>query len=83
MYELLFDPKALEQLNKLPVNIRERILNKLEDAKRNPHRYFEKLAELKTYKIRVGNYRIIADIQDNKLIILVLKVGHRKNIYKK
>lgn len=35
------------------------------------------------YRIRVGDYRIVYQIQDNKLIVLVVKIGERKEIYKK
>ena len=82
MYELLFDPKALEQLKKLPKETRERIFNKLITTKNNPHRYFKRLTQLKTYKLRIGTYRAIADLQDNKLIILIIEVKHRKKAYK-
>jgi mRNA interferase RelE/StbE len=35
------------------------------------------------YRLRVGEYRVIIDIYKDKLVILVIKIGHRKNIYKK
>ncbi|MBU0471183.1 MAG: type II toxin-antitoxin system RelE/ParE family toxin [Nanoarchaeota archaeon] len=81
IYNLIFDKVAIEQLNKLPKNIRSRIFKKLQDSKNNPFHFFERLTNKKTYKLRVGNYRIIADIQKRKIAILVLYVGHRKNIY--
>ncbi|VAW15847.1 hypothetical protein MNBD_BACTEROID05-1199, partial [hydrothermal vent metagenome] len=40
-----------------------------------------KLAGSSYYRVRCGDYRIIYDIQDQKLVIIVLKVGHRKDIY--
>lgn len=83
MYKLIFDKKALHQLNKLPSEIKERIWNKLQKSKESPHRFFEKLVETKGCKLRIGDYRVVADIVKNKLIILVLKVGHRKNVYEK
>tara|TARA_Y100000034_G_C6660597_1_gene289581 strand:- start:241 stop:486 length:246 start_codon:yes stop_codon:yes gene_type:complete len=79
MYKLIFEKRALDQLNKLETQIKKRIWNKLQDSKKNPFRYFEKLKEIDGYKLRIGNYRVIADI-DNETIT-VLKVGHRKNIY--
>ena len=39
--------------------------------------------EENTYRIRQGNYRVIYEVEDNRLLILVLKIGHRKDIYKK
>jgi len=81
MYELDFDDRVANIIEKLPKEISKRILNKLEKTKENPHRYFEKLVGLDEYKLRVGDYRIIADIYDNKLIILVLYVNHRSKVY--
>jgi len=42
-YELVFDIKAIESIEKLPNNIKERVVNKLKKSKVNPHHYFEKL----------------------------------------
>ncbi len=83
MYNILFDPKTIEFLEKLPINTSKRIFRKLEQTKENPHHYFERLVGQEAYKLRVGKYRIIADIKENTLLILVLEIGHRKNIYKK
>ncbi len=43
MYELLFDSKAIESMEKLPKQIRSRLFKKLQETKKNPFRYFEKL----------------------------------------
>jgi len=48
------------------------------DTKINPFHYFERLAGRNEYKLRVGDYRVIAEIGDNIHIILI---GHRKNVY--
>jgi mRNA interferase RelE/StbE len=82
-YNLFFDEKAIEQLEKYPKEIRNRIFNKLQSTKNNPYHFFEKLEGRPEYKLRVGDYRIIADISDKKIKILVLYIGHRKNVYKK
>jgi len=82
MYEIEWKEKALDQLEKLETNIQDRIFSVLDRVKINPGRYFKKLAGGNLYRLRVGSYRIIADILQDKLLILVLKVGHRKNVYK-
>ena len=82
-YEIIFSDKALRQLKKLEKNIQERIIAVLERIRLRPESYVTKLVDDPGYKLRVGDYRIIMDIEDNKLKILVLKVGHRKNIYNK
>jgi mRNA interferase RelE/StbE len=45
--------------------------------------FFEKITKKELYKLRVGTYRVIADISKNEIKILVLLIGHRKNIYDK
>ena len=83
MYELVFDEKVLQYLEKLPRSISRRIFKKLQEIKENPHHFFVKLTNRSEYKLRVGDYRVIADIEDNKLMIYVVHADHRKNVYKR
>ncbi|MFH1431022.1 MAG: type II toxin-antitoxin system RelE/ParE family toxin [Nanoarchaeota archaeon] len=59
MYELQFDKRALDFLNKLDHSIKKRIWNKLQECKSEPFRYLKHLEQINGYKLRVGNYRII------------------------
>ena len=81
MYELIFDPKAIEFLEKSERQLAKRIWDKLMSTKENPHHFFERLSGRSDYKLRIGDYRAIADIDDNKKIIKITFVGHRKNVY--
>jgi len=81
MYKIVFEKRALDFLNKLDEINKKRIWNKLQLCKEDPFRYFEKLKEIPGFKLRVGDYRVIADILREKQVIIVLKIGHRKNIY--
>ena len=83
MYKLIFAKRAVHDLNKLETKIKERIWNKLQDCKENPFRFFEKLVETQGFKLRVGEWRIIADVLKEKEVIIILQIGHRKNIYDK
>ena len=83
MYKVIFDDKAIEFLEKLDIKNRERIFNKIMSTKEDPSHFFEKLTKRELYKLRVGDYRVIADIRKNEIKILVLLIGHRKNIYDK
>ncbi len=83
MYELIFDDPAIEFLSKLPKELKTRIFNKVISTKENPHHYFERLAGRTDFKLRVGDYRAIADINDAKKKIEVTLIGHRKNVYGK
>jgi mRNA interferase RelE/StbE len=81
LYEIIFSLKAKKQLIKLEKNIQERIISSLERIRIRPEAFITKLVGDPGYKLRIGNYRVIMDIDKNNLIILVIKVGHRKNIY--
>ena len=80
-YEIIFSDKALEQLKKMEKNVQERIIAVLERIRIRPETYVTKLVGDPGYKLRVGDYRVIMDIDNKILRILILKVGHRKNIY--
>jgi mRNA interferase RelE/StbE len=82
MYEIIFSKKFLNKLKKLDKNLQERIIKVIERARIRPYLHFERLVGKRVYKLRVGEYRIIADMDKGKLIILILDVGHRRNIYK-
>lgn len=80
-YEVIIPSKAKKTLDKLNNNIRERILKSLERIRVRPHDYLERLTNSPYYKLRTGDYRAIIDVQDNKLILYVIRIGHRKNVY--
>lgn len=79
MHQVIFDPEALEVLGKLEKGIAQRIWDKIMSTKENPSHYFERLAGRTDYKLRVGDYRVIADIDTTSIHVTV--IGHRKNIY--
>lgn len=82
MYEIVFQSKAekfLKKLDKFEQNI---IANKLEQLMVNPRLGKPLVANLAgLWSLRIGKYRAIYQIVDNKLVIYVLNIGHRKNIY--
>jgi len=82
MHEIIFSPKAKKQLNKLEKSIQERIITALERIRVRPEIYLTKLVSIPYYKFRVGNYRIIIDLDNGRLEILIIQIGHRKNVYK-
>jgi len=81
MFDIIFSDKAKKQLEKIDKTNQERILKSLERIRIRPESYVTKLVGDPAYKFRVGDYRIILDIDQGKLLILVIKVGHRKNIH--
>ena len=83
MYEIIFSDISLKQLNKLEKNIQERIISTLERIRIRPESYLIRLVDDPGYKLRVGDYRVIIDLDKTKLIILVIKIVYRKNVYKR
>ncbi|MFH0875341.1 MAG: type II toxin-antitoxin system RelE/ParE family toxin [archaeon] len=82
-FEVVFDPEAIDFLNKLEKSIKERIYNKIMAASANPFHFFERLAERPEYKLRVGDYRVIVDINQSDKKVEVTLIGHRKDVYSK
>ncbi|MBN1502702.1 type II toxin-antitoxin system RelE/ParE family toxin [Candidatus Woesearchaeota archaeon] len=82
MHRVVFDSKTIEFLEKTEKTVAKRIYDKISSTKSNPHHFWERLTGRKDYKLRVGNYRVIADIDDNSEVIYITLIGHRKNVYK-
>ncbi len=81
-YSLEYTATALKQLKKLEKNTQTRILAALERCRIRPYTNIKKLVESPYFRLRIGDYRAILKIEDNKLIIAVLEIKHRKNVYK-
>ena len=81
MYSVEFSKQAENQFNKLPKEIQERVINVLDRIKIRPYYFVKRLVGSLNYRLRIGDYRAILEIKQNKLLILVLELGHRKNIY--
>lgn len=76
-------PRARKDLIKLEKTISKRIIEKLEKALINPQKSFQQLTDSPYWKLRVGDYRIIALADEEKKLIEIRRIGHRKNIYNK
>ena len=83
-YTIQIEKSALKQLSQLPLIIVEAIDIKISSLQTNPRPPgCKKLKGRDGWRVRVGDYRVIYKIDDNVLIILVIDIGHRKNIYNK
>ncbi|MFV2032117.1 MAG: type II toxin-antitoxin system RelE/ParE family toxin [Gammaproteobacteria bacterium] len=82
-YSLAFKKSVAKDLRNIPNNDVKRILNRIESLCENPRAEgCAKLSGEEKYRVRQGAYRIIYEIQDKELIILVVKVAHRSHAYK-
>jgi mRNA interferase RelE/StbE len=81
-YTVVLSKKAQKQLDKLSDAIAEPIFEAISNLEENPRPFGnKKLKGRDGYRIRIGNYRVIYDIFDMQLIVDVIAVGHRKDIY--
>ncbi len=81
MFKAEWTEKAIDELNKLETTISSRIIKKIDKLLINPYSInIKRLKGIDAFRLRVGDYRVIFEVNSN--IILILKVGHRKNIYK-
>lgn len=82
-YSLEITSSAQRQFKKLPPSIQEDITLKILALEKNPRPHgVKKLKVFEYYRIRTGDYRIIYSIDDQKELVKVLDLGHRKDIYR-
>jgi len=80
---LLIKPSAGKEIEAVPKQDRRQIVAKITSLSRNPRPPgCEKLSGHDQYRLRQGNYRILYEIQDLDLVVLVVKVGHRRDVYR-
>jgi len=81
-FEIRYAERALKQLNKLDPETRRRIAGATKILSAHPFPpKAKRIIGFNYWRIRVGDYRIIYEISESELIILVVRVGHRKNVY--
>ena len=87
LFIVKFAKSAKKEFNKLPSKIQDRIVEALKLLSINPFSELLKIKKLKgqeeLYRIRIGNYRLVYEVQNNELIVHLVKIGHRREVYKK
>jgi mRNA interferase RelE/StbE len=82
-FEVIFKQSVAKDLRQIPNKDVARILKRIEALSVEPRPPgVEKLSGQEKYRIRQGVYRILYEIRDNELIVMVIKVGHRRDVYK-
>jgi mRNA interferase RelE/StbE len=82
-YRIFFKRSVNKDLSTIPEKDLKRILQKIESLGDDPRPPgSEKLSGQEKYRLRQGSYRIVYSIQDNELTVWVVKVGHRKEVYR-
>lgn len=81
MYDIVFSELADKQFGKLDHLLQDRITAVLERIRIRPESHVKRLIGVPWYSLRVGDYRVLLEIDGSKLIILVVEIGHRSRIY--
>ena len=82
-YKIEIKKSAVKELNEIPKKDLQKIVKKIGSLSENPRqRECRKLSGEEKYRIRVGKYRILYMIEDDKLIVYVVKIAHRKDVYR-
>jgi len=82
-YKIYLKRSAEKELSHLPLKIHDRIIKRLLSLKRNPKSSnVKKLRGREGYRIRVGDYRILYEIDEKKKRVEIVSIGHRKEIYR-
>ena len=84
MYKIVFRKSAEKQLLKLPKSVGLKIIELIKQLPKNPiPGNAQKMSGFKNmYRIRSGSYRVVYSVDNEELIIEIIKIGHRQNIYK-
>jgi len=83
-YKVVFKKSIAKDLKGIPKQDVKRILEAIQKLATNPRPpQAKKLSAQERYRLRQGNYRILYSIEDGKLVITVVRVGHRRDIYRK
>ena len=81
-WQVVWSEKSVKQLEKIDKKDAQRIYDRVIDCADAPFRTAVRLAGSPFFRLRVGNYRVILDLQQNKLLVFVVEVDLRKRIYK-
>ncbi|MCK5417673.1 MAG: type II toxin-antitoxin system RelE/ParE family toxin [Desulfobacterales bacterium] len=82
-YKIFFKHSAIKDLDPIPKKDLQRIIGRIQLLKKDPRPSgCEKLSNQERYRIRQGNYRIVYSIQDDQFTVWVVKIGHRRDVYR-
>ena len=82
-YKILIKPSAVKEIESIPQKDRSRIVYRIQGLAENPRPHgCEKLSDQEKYRVRQGKYRILYQVFDAEVIVIVVRVAHRKKSYK-
>ena len=82
-YKLLTKPSAAKDLETLPKKDRQRVVTKIQSLAQNPRPPgCEKLSGHDLYRVRQGNYRVLYTVHDAEMVVVIISIGHRREVYR-
>ena len=85
-YRVEFTKSSRKEFERLPAKLRLKIAEALRVLSQNPYSELLKIKKLKgadaLYRIRLGDYRVVYNIRDERLVVIVIKIGHRGQVYR-
>ena len=83
-YKVIFKRSVLKDMKKIPKHIRRDVWDLVDELKHGPHpRGSKKIHGYEhSYRVRIGRYRVVYEVKKSVCVITVIKVGHRKDVYK-
>jgi len=81
-FRVEFTQLAAGKYRKLDKNVKQRVARNLDDAAANPKRFLSRLSSVRAYKLRLGEDRVIIDVDWDRKLLVVLTLGHRSTIYR-
>lgn len=83
VYRVKFSTDAKKGIKRLPEKIRDRVLVTIQELEMNPRPHnVKKLVGSKSWRVRVGDYRIVYEIHEREIFVMVIRVAHRKDVYR-
>ena len=83
LYEVRIAASADKELAGLPRMLRERIIEKFDEISKDPRGTDSKKLDDAIYRVRVGDYRIVYHVNDAKRMVLVTRIRHRREVYRR
>jgi len=80
-FKVLLHPKAAKEIQKIEKQIRKRIIESVKQLHENPDKLGKPLKQSDYWSLRVGDYRVIYEINQNEKQVIILFVGHRSKVY--
>lgn len=83
-YRILIKRSAAQELETVPLKDRRRLVRRIEALANNPRPMGgQKLSGEEKYRLRQGDYRILYEISDEELVVTVVRIGHRRDVYRR